>query len=112
MDISGAIAIAAAGELDAWLREHGAVEREVVVAIVKRSTGRSTVGLLELQEVTLCHGWVDTRTQRLDAERYAIRFVPRRPRSSWGPKNRAMARRLLAEGRLTERAIATLPEDL
>jgi uncharacterized protein YdeI (YjbR/CyaY-like superfamily) len=60
----------------------------------------------------MCHGWVDTQTKHIDDERYAIRFVPRRQRSTWSPKNRAMARRLIDEGRMTEAGAATLPPDL
>jgi len=94
------------------LRVNGTGEPEVVVAIHNRASGRQTVGLVALQEVALCHGWVDTQTKRIDEQRYAIRFVPRRPRSHWSEKNRAMARRLIAEGRLTAEGTATLPPDL
>lgn len=112
MDVSRAVPVARAAEFDAWLRDRGPSEREVVVTIVKRSTGHATVRLPELQEIATCHGWVDTQTQRIDDEWYAIRFVPRRSGSTWGPKNRAMARRLVAEGRMTEQGLATLPPDL
>ena len=91
---------------------NGAREPEVVVAIHNRASGRQTVGLVALQEVALCRGWVDTQTKRIDERRYAIRFVPRRPRSQWSEKNREMARRLIAEGRLTAAGTATLPPDL
>ena len=65
-----------------------------------------------LQEVALCHGWVDTQTKHIDEARYAIRFVPRRPRSHWSEKNRALARRLLDAERMTEQGRRTLPPDL
>jgi uncharacterized protein YdeI (YjbR/CyaY-like superfamily) len=94
------------------LRVNGANEPEVVVAIHNRASGLQTIGLVALQEVALCHGWVDTQTKRIDEQRYAIRFVPRRPRSHWSEKNRDMARRLIAEGRLTAAGTATLPPDL
>jgi uncharacterized protein YdeI (YjbR/CyaY-like superfamily) len=110
MDVSTAIRMNHAAQLDDWLSTPSA--RDVIVAIRKVSTGRATVRLLELQEVALCHGWVDTQTQRIDDEWYAIRFVPRSPRSTWGPKNRAMAARLLAEGRIRPAGMATLPPDL
>ena len=97
---------------DAWLRANGPGEREVVIAIHNKASGRQTVGLVELQEVALCHGWVDTQTRRIDADRYAIRFVPRRAGSHWSPKNRDMARRLIAGGRMTATGQATLPDDL
>lgn len=112
MDVSRAISITAAADLDVWLTAHGATERAVVVAIFKKASGKQTVGFGALQEVALCHGWVDTQTKSLDEERYAIRFVPRRPGSSWSATNRRLARRLLEEGRLRPAGVAALPDDL
>ena len=112
VDPERAIPIASADELDRWLAESGATAPEVIVAIFKRRSGRQTAGLVDLQEVALCHGWVDTQTRRIDDQRYAIRFVPRRPRSNWSPKNRAMATRLLAAGRIRPAGLAALPDDL
>jgi hypothetical protein len=48
----------------------------------------------------------------MDAERYAQRFSPRRKRSNWTEANKAIARRLLAEGRMTEAGRAVLPSDV
>lgn len=112
VDVSGALPIETADTFDAWLRAHGGEERSIVVSILKQSTGRQTVTLPDLQAVAVCHGWVDTLTQRIDDERYAIRFVPRRPGSAWGESNRELARRMLAEGRMTDAGRATLPPDL
>jgi len=112
LDLSTTVPITSALALDAWLREHGGVEREVIISIHKRTSPDFAVGLPELQEVALCHGWVDVRTQRVDDARYAIRFTPRRPGSNWTHGNRDLARRLLAEGRLTPAGLATLPTDL
>ena len=112
VDLANTITIANASELDAWLAEHHDRDREVVVAIFNKASGRQTVTLVELQEMALCHAWVDTQTRRIDTERYAIRFVPRRPGSHWSPKNRAMARRMLDSGRMTAAGVASLPPDL
>jgi len=112
VDLSTTLPIASEAAWEAWLGEHGGREREVIIAIHKRSSPAYSVGLPGLQEVALCHGWVDVRTQRIDDERYAIRFTPRRPKSSWTEGNRELARRLLAEGRLTPAGLATLPPDL
>jgi uncharacterized protein YdeI (YjbR/CyaY-like superfamily) len=112
LDVSQAIPVAAAGEFDRWLHAHAESEREVIVAIYKKASGKQTVTLVDLQEVALCHGWVDTQTKGIDDERYAIRFVPRRPGSNWSQTNREMARRLLDERRLTAAGLATLPNDL
>ncbi len=112
MDVSAAVPISSAAEFDAWLRANGGTHREVVLAIHKRTSPLASVGLPELQEAALCHGWVDVRTQRIDDRRYAIRFTPRRNGSNWTEGNRALARRLVAEGRVTAAGLAVLPADL
>jgi uncharacterized protein YdeI (YjbR/CyaY-like superfamily) len=112
LDVSRATPITAATEFDRWLRDHGATERELIVAIYKKASGRQTVTFDELLETALCHGWVDTQTKSIDEERYAIRFVRRRPGSNWSPTNREIARRLLGEGRMTPAGVAALPADL
>ena len=112
VDVSHAVSVENAADLDDWLSAHADTEREVVIAIYKQASGKQRVTLDALQEVALCHGWVDTQTQRIDEERYAIRFVPRRPGSHWSITNRQVARRLLDEGRMRARGLATLPDDL
>ena len=112
LDVSIAVSIASSAEFDSWLTAHAGTAREVVVAIYKQASGQQTVGLVALQETALCHGWVDTQTKRIDDQRYAIRFVPRRPGSNWSVKNRDMARQMLDGGRVTDAGRATLPADL
>jgi len=84
----------------------------MIVAIFKKGAGKQTVSLDDLPETASCHGWVDIQTKSINDERYAIRFVPRRPGSNWSPTNREMARRLLREDRLTAAGIAMLHADL
>jgi uncharacterized protein YdeI (YjbR/CyaY-like superfamily) len=112
LDVTQAAPVSSAGEFEGWLREHGAGERERVVAIFKKASGRQTVTFDELLDVALCHGWVDTQTKSIDDERYAIRFVPRRAGSNWSASNRERVRRLLDEGRMAPAGEALLPPDL
>jgi uncharacterized protein YdeI (YjbR/CyaY-like superfamily) len=112
VDTSRAVQIDSPADFEAWLEANGDRERDVVVAIYKKSSGRQTVTLTELQEVALCFGWVDTLGQRIDDERWALRFLPRKAKSNWSALNRGMARRLLASGRIREAGLAKLPPDL
>jgi uncharacterized protein YdeI (YjbR/CyaY-like superfamily) len=112
LDVSRAIPIQFAAEFADWLTANGATERECIVAIYKKRSGRQTVTFDELLETALCHGWVDTQTKGNDDQRYAIRFVPRRPGGNWSPTNRAIVQRLLAAGRMTVTGQAVLPPDL
>jgi len=112
MDISESIPISTDSEFDAWLREHGSSGQVVMVAIYKKSSGKQTVTLDDLQATAICHGWIDNLGQRIDDERWAIRFTPRRPGSNWSDKNRGVVSRLEEEGRMTPAGIAVLPDDI
>jgi len=112
LDVSQATPFTSASQFDGWLRDHGAAERELIVAIFKKASGRQTVTFDELLETAICHGWIDTQTKGIDDERYAIRFVPRRPASNWSPTNREIARRLVHEERMAPAGLAALPADL
>ena len=105
------ISFASAVEWEAWLdRNHSSAG--VWMKIAKKASGIESVTHPEAVEVALCHGWIDSHGQRIDEERWALRFAPRRPRSNWSDLNRARARRLLSEGRMTAAGIAVLPADL
>jgi uncharacterized protein YdeI (YjbR/CyaY-like superfamily) len=95
-----------------WLEVNGASATAVWVAIYKKASKKQVVTYAQLLEVGLCFGWIDVKERRLDDERYAIRFVPRRPKSTWSEINRALARRLIAEGRMRPAGKAKLPADL
>jgi uncharacterized protein YdeI (YjbR/CyaY-like superfamily) len=112
LDVSSASPLDSAGAFDRLLRDVDEDRREVVVAIARKASGRQSVTFHELLEIAMCHGWVDTQTRRIDDDRYAIRYVRRRPGSNWSDRNRVIARRLRAEGRLTASGIASLPPDL
>jgi uncharacterized protein YdeI (YjbR/CyaY-like superfamily) len=112
IDVGRSMPIQNAQEFEDWLRAHGGTEREAILAIHNKASGKQTVTFEQLLEVALSHGWVDVQTKRIDAETYAIRFVPRRPGSTWSETNRGIVRRLLAEGRMTPAGKAVLPDDL
>ena len=97
---------------DAWLRANGAGAKDIWVVIYKKATGKQAVEYGRLVEVALCHGWIDGQIKSIDPERYAQRFSPRRKRSHWTEGNKALARRLLGEGRLTAAGRAVLPADV
>ena len=92
-----------------WLATHGQTDSEIWVLIYKKGSGKQTVTYDQLVETALCYGWIDGVMKGVDGEKYAQRFSPRRKRSSWTAANRAIARRLIAEGRMTEAGQAVLP---
>jgi uncharacterized protein YdeI (YjbR/CyaY-like superfamily) len=87
------------------------VKREIWLVSYRKSTGKPSLRYVDAVEEALCFGWIDGLEKTIDSERYALRFSPRRPKSNWTETNKERARRLIAEGRMTEAGFASLPED-
>ncbi|MFA5944856.1 MAG: YdeI/OmpD-associated family protein [Candidatus Thermoplasmatota archaeon] len=93
---------ASPAKFDAWLAKHGGKSSELLVGYWKVGTGKPSMTWAQSVEVALRHGWIDGMRRSLGAASYQIRFTPRKPGSHWSRINIALARRLLAEGRMTE----------
>jgi len=89
-----------------WLEAHHAAADELWVGYHKRGTGRPSLTWPESVDEALCYGWIDGLRRSVDAERYAIRFTPRRPGSNWSRVNLARVEALAAEGRMRPAGIA------
>lgn len=85
-------------DLREWFEAHHADAGEIWVGFYKAHTGRVGATYADAVEEALCFGWIDTTVRRIDEDRYANRFVPRRPDSSWTPTNRALFRELERRG--------------
>jgi uncharacterized protein YdeI (YjbR/CyaY-like superfamily) len=92
----------------AWLAANGAAEREIWLVIYKKHTGTPCVSYDEAVEEALCFGWIDGLIKRLDDVRYAQRFSPRKPGSSWSESNKIRVRKLIVEGRMAPAGLATV----
>lgn len=85
----------------AWLAEHGASARELLVGFHAVGSGRPSITWPESVDEALCVGWIDGVRRRIDAGAYSIRFTPRRPGSIWSAVNIAKVEALRAQGRMT-----------
>jgi uncharacterized protein YdeI (YjbR/CyaY-like superfamily) len=96
----------------AWLECNHHKATEIWLIYFKKHTRRPSVAYAHAVEEALCFGWIDGIVKRIDDERYAQRFTPRRAASKWSELNRHRARRLIGEGRMTRAGEAVLPVDL
>lgn len=88
-------------EWRAWLQQNHATCNEVWLAFCKKHTGKSSVAYRDSVEEALCFGWIDGLRKRIDEERYAHRFTPRKPNSKWSPLNISLAEKMIAAGKMT-----------
>jgi uncharacterized protein YdeI (YjbR/CyaY-like superfamily) len=100
------LSFATPGELEAWLSEHAEDSDGIWLKFAKKGSGIRSVVYPQALESALCHGWIDGQVKRLDEDHYLQRFTPRRARSKWSKRNRKMAERLIAEGRMRPAGLA------
>jgi uncharacterized protein YdeI (YjbR/CyaY-like superfamily) len=92
-----------------WLAEHHASAPEVWLVFFKRHTGAPSIDYKDALDEALCFGWVDSLVKRLDDDRYARKFTPRRADSRWSALNRTRYAELEAAGRLKPAGLARSP---
>lgn len=92
-----------------WLRAHGESEAEIWLVFHKRHTGLECIGYDDAVEEALCFGWIDSLIRRLDDDRYARKFTPRKPDSRWSPANRRRYAKLEEQGLLAAAGRARAP---
>lgn len=88
-----------------WLAKHHASESEIWLVFHKIHTGRPSISYPDAVDEALCFGWVDSLIRRLDDERYARKFTPRKLNSRWSTANRNRYAKLKADGRLMQPGI-------
>lgn len=95
-----------AEEFRRWLDEHHANAVEVWIGFHRKATNRPTMTWSESVDEALCYGWIDGVRKTIDAERYVIRFSPRKPVSIWSDVNSAKVKKLIDEGRMRPSGMA------
>jgi uncharacterized protein YdeI (YjbR/CyaY-like superfamily) len=95
-----------------WLEKNHKSKKEIWLIQYKKAAKKPSLNYVEAVEEALCFGWIDNTEKSMDIERYATRFSPRRPKSNWTDTNKERARKLIAEGKMTETGFASLPADL
>ena len=112
MDLGKTLTVRNGLEWRRWLAKHYADTKEIWVVYYKKASGKSGISYEDSVLEGLAYGWIDGLTKRIDEATYACRFTPRKPKSNWSASNIARVKKLLAEGRIAEPGLATLPESL
>ena len=94
-----------------WLRDHHRTKTEIWLVFHKRHTGGAGVSYADALDEALCFGWIDSLVKRLDEDRYARKFTPRKAHSRWSTANRQRYAELEALGLLTAAGRARAPTD-
>jgi uncharacterized protein YdeI (YjbR/CyaY-like superfamily) len=100
------IYFASAQEFYDWLEEHHESDTEVYVGFFKQHTGKRAMSWSEAVDQALCWGWIDTRSNSIDEDRYMQRFTPRKPGSNWSKINVEKVAKLTEAGLMRPAGLA------
>jgi len=112
MEIGETIYVTTRDEFRDWLTKNHQIKKEIWLIQYKKATKKPSINYVEAVEEAICFGWIDGLEKGIDAERYALRFSPRRPKSNWTNTNKERARKMIAQGRMTKAGRTTLPPDV
>jgi uncharacterized protein YdeI (YjbR/CyaY-like superfamily) len=93
-------------EWRAWLTENHTKPQGIWMISYKKATGKPFVPYDEAVEEALCFGWIDSKPNKLDAERSMLWFAPRKPGTGWSRPNKERVARMLAAGLMMPAGIA------
>ena len=91
-----------------WLAANHDRGEGVWLVSYKPRTGKQAIDYEDAICEALCYGWIDATYRRIDDERGALWWSPRRKGSLWARTNKARVSRLEAEGRMTSAGRAVI----
>jgi uncharacterized protein YdeI (YjbR/CyaY-like superfamily) len=92
-----------------WLKKHHVASPGVWLVCHKDRSGVTSLPYEEAVRHALCFGWIDSLVKRLDDDRYARKFTPRKPASKWSDINRRRWADLEQQGLLAPAGVAAAP---
>jgi uncharacterized protein YdeI (YjbR/CyaY-like superfamily) len=93
-----------------WLEKNHDKQKELWILFYKVHTKKKSLRYAEAVEESLCFGWIDGIVKRIDDEKHAQRFTPRKSKSIWSKVNKERAEKMIEQGKMTEAGLAKIKE--
>ncbi|MFZ2036516.1 MAG: YdeI/OmpD-associated family protein [Dehalococcoidales bacterium] len=92
----------------AWLAKHHKTDKEIWLVYYRKETGKPRISYNDAVEEALCFGWIDSTVHKLDDERFAQRFSPRKKTCSLSQSNIERIRKLIRQKQMTADGLAAI----
>lgn len=97
-------------ELRAWLQENHATSGTVWLITYKIVRPEFYVNYDAIVEEALCFGWIDSQIRKLDDERLATMYSPRKKGSGWSRRNKNLVAKLIDSGLMMPPGLAVIEQ--
>ncbi len=85
-----------------WLKENHQSKQSVWLIYYKSASEHYNLSWSEAVDEALCFGWIDSRRNTIDQERFKQLFSKRKAKSIWSKINKEKVDRLIQENRMTK----------
>lgn len=92
----------------AWLSKNHDKEKEIWLVYYRKETGKPRISYDDAVLEALAFGWIDSTVKKIDGERFAQRFSPRRKTSGISQMNRERVRQLIKEKKMTKAGLSAI----
>ncbi len=106
MDVTETLYVPNREEWRDWLEEHYKSASEIWLVSYLKKTGKPSVPYNDAVEEALCFGWIDSIIKKLDEERYAQRYTPRKAKSGYSQTNKERLKKLIGQGKVMPEVVA------
>lgn len=89
-----------------WLEQHHTRQEGIWLISYKKAAGKARFDYNAAVEEALCFGWIDSKPNKLDAERSLLWFAPRRLGTGWSRLNKERVERLMQQGLMMPSGLA------
>ena len=93
-----------------WLQGNHASKKEIWLVYYKKHTGKPRIPYNDAVEEALCFGWIDSIVKKIDDEKYAQKYTPRKKRSGWSELNKKRVETMISQGKMTDAGMKTIEE--
>lgn len=108
MEVGQKLDVKTRGAWRTWLKRNHARKKEIWLVLHAKASGKSSIAYNDAVDEALCFGWIDSIVKKVGPDSRAQRFTPRREGSPVSEMNKARARRLIRERRMTVAGRAAL----
>lgn len=102
MEINNTLYVTNRNDWQKWLAKNHKKQKEVWLIYYRKETKKPRISYDDAVLEALRYGWIDSIIKKIDAETFAQRFSPRKPKSELSQMNKERIYELIKENKMTK----------
>ncbi|MEQ8471717.1 MAG: YdeI/OmpD-associated family protein [Marinoscillum sp.] len=91
-----------------WLEEHHNSQESVWLICYKKGSGKPIIRWSDLVEEALCFGWIDSKRQPIDEDKFRQFYCKRKPSGTWSRVNKEKVEQLIKKGLMSKAGLESI----